>query len=249
MHLLEGFSLGPTAKKKLDTSVPIKISAYKFLHKEDIYYWMEEETIKIDSLFSFSSQENTGGVGDPFELEIAGIPVFVDDPSDSKNKLVVNNLRSLGMADLKGGYDTTVKFTVQRKNRFIYCMSSVVNEQLCKKWQEKEGYDAVIKINDIAFFIRAIQFADYHGQRLLGGAAVFDWVEYVDMPIDLSIVDLTEYKFIKEKCSFKWQKEIRLSWPNGPKNDNKPYYLHIPNLSDYVEVMDIPNSWLNNRNT
>ncbi|KAF7765985.1 hypothetical protein PUND_a1741 [Pseudoalteromonas undina] len=249
MNQLEGFGLGPLAKTKLNGGRLSNIPAYKFLHKEDLRYWLEDKTIKIDSLLSFSGQENTGGVGDPLEMEIKGISAFVENVNDPITSLIVNNLRSLGVADLKCGNRITIEnFTTRRANRFIYCMSSSINENLYKKWHEVEGYDSIIKIKDIAAFVKAIQFADYYDQRLLGGRAIFDWVEYVDMPPDLSVVDLTEYKFIKDKNSFEWQTELRFSWPNGPQENNLPYYLHIPDLCDHLEVIDIPNSWKNNNN-
>lgn len=241
MNQTQYYILGPLAQKKFPRHIPFNISAYKFLHKDDLRYWVSDKTIKIDSLLSFSSQDNIGGVGDPQEVEVSGISCNLDRVEGSS--LELDNLRQLGININTRGSVQVINGTYRRPNRYIYCMSSIVNEQLFKKWHEVEGYDAIIKIKDVASFLQAIQLADFHGRQLLGGGGVVDWVEYVDMPLDLSCVDLTRQGFLKNKGAFEWQKELRFAWPRVLEENNSPYFLHIPSLSDYFEVMDVPDCW------
>ena len=102
-----------------------------------------------------------------------------------------------------------------------------------------EGYDRVIRIRDVNDFSDALLVADRAGQNRLGGGVCCKLVEYVDMPVDLSIVDLRYYKFIKDRSEFAWQKEMRMSWPCVPSDDETHYDLHVPDLHEHIEVMPI----------
>lgn len=221
------------------------IVAYKFIHSKDLHYWLTEKTIKIDTLYSFSSQEAKGGVGDPLEVMLKDIRGYIGSTNDPQYKLVVDNLYALGICDVGHGEDISIiSDRWLRKNRFVYCLSASFDKDLFLKWNKSEGYDTVIKIKSVLDFGLAVQQADYNSSNLFEGNAFFNAVEYIDMPVDLSIVDLTKYKFIKDAASFSWQKELRFSWPAIVDNSTSPYFLHIPELNDLIEVCTIPCGWM-----
>lgn len=244
IHPLEGFGLGPIALSRYPKKFPYNLPAYKFLHSKDLHFWTKEKTIKIDTLFSFADMESKGGVGDPLELIVKGKTIRIENPLLPENKFAKDNLYALGLADLRAGGNITFSdYSMERVSRYAYCMSSSVSKDLFQKWQEIEGYDAIIKIKDIIFFVMAIAYQDYHNKNLLGGRAIFDWVEYVDMPIDISVVDLTQYKFLKDRKQFKWQDEMRMTWPKVLPKNEPPYFLHIPNLDELIEIVKVPKDW------
>lgn len=237
-------ALAPALTDRFPEMKERPIAGYKFLHSTDLHFWLEELTVKIDNLYSYSKMESKGGVSDPLEIKIKEFTVTVDHSEAPQSELAVRNLATFGfkLEHLSG---FTFKCPdVIRKNRSLYCISRSLNKEIFQKWRETEGYDTVIKINDLVEFATSIQIADYHGNKRFPSMAILDCVEYADMPLDLHKVDITTYKFFKEKSSFEWQDELRLTWDDTPDNDSPPLIMHIPDLADLFEVVTIPQDWL-----
>lgn len=215
-------------------------SAYKFLHQKDLHFWTCEKSVRLGTLNSYSKTESRGGVADPMEIQIRGISTSINDVRCSEDQLIVENLSALGLADLKiGRFMNFNNMSVKRQNRFIFCLSERFDLRLFRRWNAVEGYDRVIKIHDVNDFSDALLAADHAGQNRLGGGVNCKLVEYVDFPIDLSIVDMRRFKFIKDRSVFAWQKEMRMSWPSILSDDETPYDLHVPDLHQHIEVIPI----------
>lgn len=217
-----------------------KIAGYKFLHKKDLHYWSEKKSVKVDTLFSYAKARAAGGYSDPAEILINMATAMIKQVGSEQDRTVVENLRALGLADLHVGRNLTFSnCAVGRQNRFVFCVSDCASDELCRKWQEVEGYDTVLKIPDLAKFALALGKIDAENGNKFSGVADIQPVTYVKIPIDLRAVDFTSYKFFKDTATFGWQREIRLSWPSVLSAEELPYHLMLPELSGPFQLVRI----------
>ncbi len=240
--MIWGFQVGENLRKQLNENT---IVAYKFLKYQDLKFWIEDESIKIDALSTYASVESVGGFGDPQEINYKEITsLYIKD--EHKDSLLEQNLRSIiGQENFKSNCFVT-SFQPQLPDRYVYCLSSEFNKQIFQRWRILQGYDCAIKITDLSRFLLEVQKADIRGERRLGAPAYADLVDYVQTPIDLESYYLADpYKqgMIKDIAEFEWQSELRVRWPLPPSSQATPYFLKIPNLRKLIEVIDFDEDW------
>ena len=237
-----GFLLG----QNLYSLVGVKpITGYKYLRSSDLKFWLNDETIKIDTLFAYAGIESIGGVGDPQELTYKEITSFYVQDEHGGSLLEANLKALIGEEAFKSNC-FFVSNNINLPNKYIYCLSSKFDKETFQCWREKEGYDCAIRIKDLSRFLLEIQKADMVGAKRLGLPAYLDLVDYVKTPIDLEsyyLADENKLGMMKDIEEFKWQSELRVRWPLEPANGSFPYFLKVPNLADLIEVMHIPSHW------
>lgn len=220
---------------------------YKYMHRRDLKYIFEDETIKIGTLYGYSDQDSIGGQADPNEIKTEAQHITIDDSGSEKNKRVIENLYALGLADIRpGAIDTYIGGAiVHRSNIYISCYSYTYSKHEMLEWNKKEGYDCCLEIFDAIQFVRYIQQADYNFQRKLSfndkiyaGGGLIDDVVYEKFPFDLDICDFTYFSFHKDRDVFSWQNEIRVSWPAKISCETKPFIMNVPGLSRIVRPIE-----------
>jgi hypothetical protein len=219
---------------------------YKYMHSADLKYIIDHQSIKIGTLYGYTHQDGIGGQSDPNEFTIEAQHLHIDDSSANHNKKLIDNLYATGLMDLKpGAIDTYVgRASMRRKNYYICCYSRTFSKLEMDKWNKLEGYDCCVEIFDAIKFIKEIQQSDYLDKRILCfqggqyiGGAVIDEVVYADFPFDFRECDFTYFSFHKDKKSFSWQNEIRISWPTRISDNSEPLIMKVPRLSTNVRVL------------
>jgi hypothetical protein len=218
------------------------IVAYKFMRKEHLRFWTDNCTLRIGTLGSYADLVTDGGVGDIQELFVSGISHNIDDSESEKNQILLKNLSYLGLVDVKGCKNFTIKDGSYRNpDSYVFCASRCLNKEIFRYWKEAEGYDAVIKILDLRELMQSILHYDFLGERRLGQHRGIFLVKYVNVPEDFARVDITKHKFIKDARLFSWQEEIRLLWDVEP---HSPHYdFHLPDMLNLIEVVSLPQDW------
>ena len=237
-----GFLVG----QNLYAQVGVKpITGYKFLRSSDLKFWLNDETIKIDTLSTYAGIESIGGVGDPQELTYKETTSFYVQDEHGGGMLEANLKALIGEDAFKSNcFFVSNKITLP--NRYVYCLSSKFDKETFQCWRKKEGYDCAIRVKDLSRFLLEIQKADIVGEKRLGVPAYLDLVDYVTTPIDLEsyyLADKNKLGMIKDIEEFKWQSELRVRWHLTPVNGSSPYLLKVPNLATLIEVMHIPSNW------
>lgn len=187
------------------------ITGYKYLRSSDLKFWLNDETIKIDTLSTYAGTESIGGLGDPQELTYKETTSFyVQD--EHKGSMLEDNLKVLIGEDAFNNGCFFASSTITLPNKYVYCLSSKFDKETFRCWRHKEGYDSTIRIKDLSRFLLAIQKADIAGEQRLGCPAYLDLVDYVKTPIDLEsyyVADANKLGMIKDVEEFEWQSEIR----------------------------------------
>ena len=237
-----GFLVG----QKLLAQVGSKpITGYKYLKSSDLKFWLNDETIKIDTLSTYAGIESIGGVGDPQELTYKETTSFyVQD--EHGGSMLEANLKALIGEDAFKSNCFFASNAITLPNKYVYCLSSKFDKETFCRWRQKEDYDCSIRIKDLSRFLLEIQKADLTGEKRLGCPAYLDLVDYVKTPIDLEsyyIADENKLGMLKDIDEFEWQSGIRVRWHLAPANGSSAYFLRVPNLSTLIEVMDIPSHW------
>src|SRR5260221_6982670 len=153
----------------------------KFLHSRDLRFWTEGRSVKINTLVAYAIDVANGGYSDPCEVTFHNGPATIEEAGSEKDRRVLENLFALGLGDIGfGTRDITFgPCRVGIPNRFVYCVSSTLDEAVFRAWHAKEGYDAVIKIPSVVQFAIAVQNAD--GGKKFGGDAYICDVTYADI--------------------------------------------------------------------
>jgi len=245
--------IGPWSQKSQGVSKYAKVCGYKYIKNENLKFW-KDGYIRIGTLNNFAgldgfSSTPVGGVGDIEEVELKIGDVFVPNTNDPDYRLVRNYLiREKIIGERTTLRNTVVKdFKIYKKNRFVFCLSSSYSKSAFEKWHQAEGYDMVLRIDDVLNFATAIQAADRRQNQRFFLPPSLDWVEYFERPFDRRLLGsrgpMKTLVFFKDKNRFAWQDEIRLAWGCGGFNDRpglplntSNYDLNIPNLSDHFEV-------------
>lgn len=218
------------------------IVAYKFVRKEHLSLWANSRTLRIGTLNDYADLITDGGVGDIQERHVSGISLFIDDSDSEKNQILVKNLSWLGMFDFKGCKNITINdCSFSNPNAYVFCLSRYLNKDIFRRWKEKEGYNAVIKILNLQEFVYSILHYDSISERKLGPVGAIFLVKYLNLLEDLARVDITNHKFLKDAQLYSWQDEIRILWDVEP--DTRYYDIHLPNMSSLIEVMLLPPDW------
>ena len=218
------------------------IVAYKFVHKEDLFFWTQNRTLRIGTLKGYSDLVTDGGVGDIQELHVSGISHFIDDSESEKNQILRNNLAYLGVEDIQNCTNVTLEnSSYTNPDDYVFCVSRKLNKKIFRSWKEKEGYDAVIRILDLQKLLSSILHYDSVGEKRLGPIGAIDLVKYLKYPEDLDKVDITKNRFLKDENQYSWQDEIRLFWNMEPQSSH--YDIRLPNMPDLIEVMCLPCDW------
>lgn len=221
------------------------IAGYKYLRSSDLKFWLNNETIKIDTLSTYAGIESIGGVGDPQELTYKETTSFYVQDEHGGSILEANLKALIGEEAFKSNCFFASN-TITLPNKYVYCLSSKFDKETFRGWRLKEGYDCCIRIKDLSRFLLEIQKADLAGEKRLGCPAYLDLVDYVNTPIDPEsyyLADENKLGMIKDIEEFKWQSELRVRCHLTPPNGSFPHFLKVPNLSTLVEVMHIPNHW------
>jgi hypothetical protein len=236
----------PTVCRYYEQTHP-KISVYKYLRRDAVHFFLEDEKVRLGTLREYSRQDSRGGVGDPTEIKITPSDIHIADSGAPSAMHGIANLRALKVASISpfGVRNAHITSTVIRANRYIQCYSTEYTPSDLERWRASDGaYDACIRITDIVAFIRCIQRADYLGERRLmmqsiepfaGPVGTLDDVIYVPFPLDLNRDDFTYMSFHKDRELFSWQKEMRAAWPSQIADDAKPYLLHAPGIARLIE--------------
>jgi hypothetical protein len=218
-------------------------SIYKFLHKKDLKFWLDEETVRINTLYNYAAQDSNGGLFDPNEIKVEGIETKIPNSMDKKYQLAIKNLEALGIASIGGGnINLSIKGTCIRKNRYVNCYSYEYNSQIMEKWNKLEGYDCCIEITQPLKFIKLINLSDFHHYKKLQflackyiGTSSIDDVVYENFPYDLNRCDFTYFSFHKDRPSFEWQKEVRICWPVAIDENAPPLTYRVPGIAKLIK--------------
>tara|TARA_R110002153_G_scaffold93540_6_gene226098 strand:+ start:5634 stop:6371 length:738 start_codon:yes stop_codon:yes gene_type:complete len=242
--LRAGFQVGNTYRNRLKGP---HFPVYKYINRKDLHYWLDEKTVRVDTLVNFAGQEGQGGKYDPMETKFSDLNVGSVTPGDPHYDLVMENLKTIGFND-GSIYGVGLRdVTVRRLNTYIYCVTSEYSERMLRQWNDDEEarYDTVIKILDFPLFCALVQTADFYSNKHFESDAYIDFVKYAQFPLDLQSIRMYYHKFIKEQTAFGWQKEIRARWRiNAKDKDNAPVVsIRVPELDKIIQVMDVPSAW------
>ena len=224
------------------------VPVYKYVNSETLEFWTMRNTVKIGTLEEYreyekqEALENGYGVADPYEGIITDIDEVISSHTGDKIRdRVAKNLEILGLAP---SFVTESRFWCKKltfNNEFAFSSGAMFDKNTFQRWQQNAGYCSVIKIKNVNQFARAVSMADYNSDKALIFPPLIDYARYHELPLNLSKVDLSNGGFIKNS-GFGWQHEIRIIWRMRDPSC-KYHIVTVPNLDQFIEVMDIPQSW------
>ena len=233
-----------------------KITMYKYLHKEDIKYYTDAESVLINPSLKYYSLDDSGGMLDPAEKNYGKIETGFNGKNGTSNKLGYKFIKTTGLFDNPHDapihlHDLTIQLTLpDRPHVYMQCFAREFSEKAMEIWREVENckYDACIKITDAIQYLRLINNKNFETEDNILDitnikhqvtSTFIDNIHYAEFPLDGNVTDIVETAFLKEINSFGYQKEIRIVWPKQLQEGAEKLNWHIPGLNKLVEIVHV----------
>lgn len=242
---------GKNAMQLFRVADQVNFPVYKYLKRDDLQFWLEKETIRLSTLKSYADTGNSkGGVADPMEIELIIPEIHIDSSHSKKTEILRSNLEKFGEVKFdNSGFGATHNFsihqmTIIKPNSNLLCFSKSYSKQAFQKWSKLEGYDTIIKINNICQLMSEISLWANFSSKVFD-EVMFDFVQYEQFPVDISRIDVGPLEYLKNKEEFYWQDEVRIIWKSSMGILVEPMNVKIPDLLKHIEIIKIPDDWKN----
>lgn len=233
-----------------------KFAIYKYLHKDDIKYYTDAESVLITPSLKYYSIDDSGGKFDPAEKNYGKIETVLNGKIGPSNKLGLDFLEKANIIHVSKGaqaHFNNVEIQSELPDRaqvYMQCFAKEFSEGAMKAWHEAEDckYDACIKITDTIKYLRLINDKNFETEdnileitKIKGrfSSVFIDNIHYARFPLDGNVTNIVDTVFIKEIDSFGYQKEIRIVWPKQLEQGANELNWSIPGLNKLVEIVHI----------
>ncbi|WP_345984406.1 hypothetical protein WCX49_07130 [Sulfurimonas sp. HSL-1656] len=207
---------------------------YKFIEREFLEAFFRTGSLRLGTIYDFKDIVEHGvSRGDEAEGEhhlIRGIDGTVSISKDKYEPIISEIFRVEGEGKISL-CNLSVVVPRRCQDGFIFCTSSIYNEQLFRKWNKENDLDACYEIINQIGFISAIN-------KAIKDSATFfacSNVTYTEKQIDYQTPEANLHPaFTKVKDDYSWQHEHRIVWgargPSGPLN---PWIVYVPEAIQY----------------
>lgn len=211
---------------------------YKFIEREFLDAFFRTGSLRLGTIYDFKDIVEHGvNRGDRSEGEhnlIRGIDGTVSISKDNYEPIISEVFK---VEDEGKAYLSNLSIVVPRRceDGFIFCTSSIYNEQLFRQWNQENSLDACYEIMNPNGFILAINNAIKDSANFFASSNV----TYTDTQIDYQSPQAKLHPaFTKVKKEYGWQHEHRTVWgARGPCGPLNPWIVNVPEAIQYCRPL------------